>query len=478
MMSTVSSRACNRIHCICADSDPLDARVNSKEALRVLLGSGASGYMPDTLQEVLFEPGLVSWPEVGVSQPDLHRNLPGNLAAMVEGMDRSWLREGAAYEREVAEFGRPRLHRHPALQPGRREYRSFVAAGVSRGVFRLGTRCAEKVRLFFTGKKDGGLRLIVNCRRANQHFESPPATHHFSGPGFCEIMVDEGAELWFGAVDVCAAFYQHKIPGWLSELFSMDPLVAGVLGVTEVDGRPVHPRQKLYPQLAVVPQGWKWGLALVQAAHEQLLDSSSFLDGSRRAVDFMPPPNPKLGPFHSIYVDNLLVEGCDKKSVNEHLEYGIKALEGAGLPLHEKVSACQDLEMLGVRQRGAPPRVELSGKRLTRMWRALDHLIERRRTATSRDIERILGHWCFCALLRRPALSVGRSLYDFARSQYLQPVALWKGALQELRMMRGLLVLLRADLCQPVHEIGTAYDACESGHASVDSELCAKPQKE
>ena len=58
------------------------------------------------------------------------------------------------------------------------------------------------------------------------------------------------------------------------------------------------------------------------------------------------------GPFSSLYVDNLIIEGCDAAEVDQALDDGIKALEAGGLPLHEEERANQDMEVLGVRQLG------------------------------------------------------------------------------------------------------------------------------
>ena len=123
--------------------------------------------------------------------------------------------------------------------------------------------------------------------------------------------------------------------------------------------------------------------------------------------------------------------------MNEKLDEGIAAMRAAGLPLHEEVRATQDLEMLGVRQVGDPPSVRLSASRHMKLWRALGYLTEVRRQASSKQLEKLLGHWIYAALLRRCILSAARSCYDFCRAGYLVEAPLWPSVLSELRAMMG-----------------------------------------
>ena len=57
---------------------------------------------------------------------------------------------------------------------------------------RLGALCSkvsERVRVFFVRKKDGNLRLIVDCRRTNQMFFDPPGVDILTGDRFSQIEV-------------------------------------------------------------------------------------------------------------------------------------------------------------------------------------------------------------------------------------------------------------------------------------------------
>eukprot|EP00974_Lingulodinium_polyedra_P095491 9253624-Lingulodinium_polyedra.AAC.1 len=103
-----------------------------------------------------------------------------------------------------------------------------------------------------------------------------------------------------------------------------------------MDGAELTPDTVLYPLVAVAPMGWSWALFLVQRAHEAILDRAKELDPSRRAVDFRPPPDPAEGPIHSLYVDNVLVEGHDADAVTAARQAASAAFRAAGLDVHEE----------------------------------------------------------------------------------------------------------------------------------------------
>ena len=67
--------------------------------------------------------------------------------------------------------------------------------------------------------------------QAQQPTHPPEAARLFLGPGLCEVYADAVARMWSPRVDVDTAFYQHQIPTWVSELFALELLNAGELGL-------------------------------------------------------------------------------------------------------------------------------------------------------------------------------------------------------------------------------------------------------
>ena len=116
--------------------------------------------------------------------------------------------------------------------------------------------------MFFVKKKDGGLRMVADCRRANQWFGAPPSTRLFSSGGFVNVDAEGSGDLWFGSFDVTNAFYQHGLPRWLRKYFSLPQFLAREVGVGMLEGATVDGDTKCFPQTwPSSPLGWLWGLA-------------------------------------------------------------------------------------------------------------------------------------------------------------------------------------------------------------------------
>eukprot|EP00959_Pyramimonas_sp_CCMP1952_P259455 5424628-Pyramimonas_sp.AAC.1 len=97
---------------------------------------------------------------------------------------------------------------------------------------------------------------------------------------------------------------------------------------------------------------------MVQRIHEHVLDGVPELGPRRRAVDFRPPPRVEDGAVHTVYVDNVLIEGFDQAEVTRLREAACAALQQAGYATHDESDATASMEMLGVEQTGCPGRVQ------------------------------------------------------------------------------------------------------------------------
>ena len=81
----------------------------------------------------------------------------------------------------------------------------------------------------------------------------------FSGAGFGEVETEPGRPLWYAGVDVRNAFFQHRLPAWVSSYFGLDPVTAGELGITSLDGGELRPEARLFPLVNVAPCGLELG---------------------------------------------------------------------------------------------------------------------------------------------------------------------------------------------------------------------------
>ena len=455
---------------------PDGEQIQAQEACQALLGFSGDAYTaePSAMRPYLRE--KVAWPDVGNHPKPLVDRLPEadqqrllrDCLHKQDGCADDFVRSESEFNDLIRECGRPTVYGDPIFKRDRSQYLQFVADGVKRGVFSLGTKRRESVDVFFVCKKDGTLRLIVDCRHSNQRFKPPPGVSLFSAAGFGEVRCESGRPLYYAEVDVRHAFYQHAMPWWLREYFCL-PSVTGAelksVGIYKLAGRFLADDEIIFPQMAVVPMGWCWALYLVQTAHAAILKSE--LDSERCAVDFVPPPRPEDGALYSLYVDNLLVEGHSPEEVTGLMRKAKRAWERAGLVCHGDVEAVSEIEGLGGYLSGSPPVSRTAPRRREKVRQALTFLLERRKEATSRELERLIGHLTFVSLERREILSCFRAVYSFVQAGYSQPHRLWPSVVRELRIFRGVLPLLlrRLDACTDTTV--RLFDACETGHASV-----------
>ena len=65
---------------------------------------------------------------------------------------------------------------------------------------------------------------------------------------------------------------------------------------------------------------------------------------------------------------------------------------------------------------------------------------------SSRQLEVIVGYFTFLSLIRRPMLSLMRSVYAYIKKDFARPRRLWASVQRELRWMASLAPLLVCDL--------------------------------
>ena len=151
-------------------------------------------------------------------------------------------------------------------------------------------------------EKDGKQRLVVDCRASNFHFEDPEHVSLASGASLSSIEIPGGQDLWMSGVDICDAFYHMGLPSSLRPFFCLPRVRAGDLGITELGGQSLGPRDWVRPRFAVLPMGWSHALAFCQRVHETVLSERAGLCDSDRLVDGKVPPPLSLG-VHAEYVD-------------------------------------------------------------------------------------------------------------------------------------------------------------------------------
>ena len=116
--------------------------------------------------------------------------------------------------------------------------------------------------VFFVQKKNGSIRLIIDARITNQRFRTPPGVPLSSAEAFADVECEEGQPVYISTTDVQNCFYRMRMDPELSEYFSLPAVLAGSVGVSEVEGVPVAQAEEIHHCFCCLPMGFSWSLFL------------------------------------------------------------------------------------------------------------------------------------------------------------------------------------------------------------------------
>ncbi|CAK0906231.1 unnamed protein product, partial [Prorocentrum cordatum] len=360
-------------------------------ALRELRGASVCEDLDSPV--VSFDASLVSLPEAG--------NIPVPLGQLLQD-EGDFDVEASIHEQllrtEEAESNLLAAPRQPYmdtnLRGDPRVYARLVKRLADAGMVTYTDTPRERCGLFFARKKTGKQRMVVDCRRANCWFQRPASVALATGSSLGELSVPEGKELYVGHV----AFRDY---------FALPSVKAGDVGMVRLRERPLQPGSRVWPVLAVLPMGWSHALYWCQTIRRSIVSSIPELSAVRRAVAL----------------------------VNA-------ALTQTGLPTHEVCMCDHNADVLGWEIRGEECEIRPERSRLWRLRLALDCLVSRN-TVDPRDVEKVLGHCTFVALLCREHLSIFNSVYSFVRRlRRCAAVSLWESVRWELNAFSSLLGMI------------------------------------
>ena len=403
---------------------------------------------------------LVSLPEVGASVLDASELVDDTGRRILEAYQHSMLREDELLEdpKGVNSYMDEELRNSPSL------YHEFVASLHERNMLDFSHTCHSICTPFFVAKKDHRLRLVLDCRRSNSLFVSPPEMAMPAGYSFSQVQMGPEDQLYVAQSDIRDYFYSIGMPEELRSYFCLP----------QVDLRLVAPEHPLclcsvgavliYPVMKVVPMGWNWAMYLAQRIHTYQSMLAAQVGVDRVVVDSRPVP--KLNqdiPFLLVpYADNLNILGIDKQAVQQAKDQIVSHLQQLGFRTHEEQDSELNAEALGFLLDGRSGRVLPRPRKRDRTRKVLLWLAKQPKVS-GRMLERVIGHCIHFFMLRRECLSIFRSVYDFKQRHYEQRVTLWKSAALECQQAAALLLMCYSDLKREWHSEVTCSDASLSG---------------
>eukprot|EP00438_Fugacium_kawagutii_P023337 Skav200217 [mRNA] locus=scaffold3745:15519:20956:- [translate_table: standard] len=322
------------------------------------------------------------------------------------------------------------------------------------------------VELFFVKKKNGMLRMVVDCRHSNEWFAAPIGVALSTGDALSRIELEPNQKLYFASADLKDAFYHLELPHGIRHLFGLRGVRAGDIGLESVNGVPVPWHQTIYPQLSAVPMGWTWALYLCQTLHERIVGQVG-ADDTSRLSDKKPAPDSTV--LHTEYVDNFHVIGTDEEAVTQLSQSGIRALRGTGLVVHEEEQSSGSAQILGW-EFSSDGTLRPTSRRLWKVRLAILHLLTCGRVS-GQQLERVIGHMSFISMVRREGLSILGDCYTFIQRHYHVPSKLWKSVRRELSIWYGIAPLLWKDLSAEWSTTIYATDASDWGSGVTTSTM-------
>ena len=150
----------------------------------------------------------------------------------------------------------------------------------------------------------------------------------------------------------------------------------------------------------------------------------------------MPAPEISKG-IPAVYVDNFIYTADDPKTACVAFDAVKSRCLELRLPVHEEVRGQQHMTSLGWAFDGKRCEIRPTATRVWRFYLALEHVVMTNPYLNRKQLEVLVGHFTFLALLRRPLLSITHAVYSYIQKGFVRPRRIWPSVLRELRWMRS-----------------------------------------
>ena len=392
-----------------------------------------------------FKLDLLSLPEDTASCPTLEQLLPPDAYSYLEGYHERMLEvpDVFAQREPVVEF------MDASMRFNQKQYHRLVKKLAQ--ISLIGFTCSPLERIgVFAVWKSGKTRqrLIVDARRANQHFRAPPGVSLVSSEGLGKIEVElpeyvdvdtlfgqallHDTQVYLGAADVKDCFHRMRMPPWLRRYFCLPAVPASVVGMAgqQLEDKVLGPRDPVWPCWAVLPMGFTWSLYFAQRANEAgSLSARELLSGTPLA-DRGPPLVIEAGRSdweqHYVYVDNLGLLTGSAARADSAVDDWARGFGDKGLPLHKSEVVSGKVTTLGTELDGERLMASTTLTRVLFLRQAIVGMLQRRKVP-GWALEVLVGHCAFVDLSNRALLSVLHTVYRYMQANYDTPSAPARG---------------------------------------------------
>ena len=169
------------------------------------------------------------------------------------------------------------------------------------------------------------------------------------------------------------------------------------------------------------------------------------------------------------YCDNLNVAATSPELAGEIRDMVVASLQKDGFRTHEEMGPATVATILGVVVDGDGGFIVPTPRRVWRCVKVMRWLSSRP-VVSPKEVQVVLGHVASLVLIQRGALSVPRSLYDFAALVGGRR-KLWNSAGREARILADIIPLVRVDLRAVWSKTAIATDASPEGFGVCETSL-------
>ena len=174
---------------------------------------------------------------------------------------------------------------------------------------------------------------------------------------------------------------------------------------------------------------------------------------------------------YSVYIDDLNIYGNDPIAMEMVQNEYLAAMNSIGLPAKPSKIVRPtdgDIECLGMTVNGRSGDVGVSVKKIHQLRLDTLALLEHE-TCTGTTMAHIIGRWTWCAMARRPLLSVFSSVYRFILISKGRQYPMWSSVRRELQCVAMLAPLLYTNIRSSFMDRVIASDASEFAQGVVST---------
>ncbi|CAE8644665.1 unnamed protein product [Polarella glacialis] len=408
------------------------------------LCSSSAAYSQARKDVLPYTEAKVAWPPEGTAPVPIRRCLPEADGEWLGDWRSPMLNNPEEARIALSSAGIAKAYIDPVLGHNVKTYARFIKQLDKRHMlgFRKASGEAGLMGVFCVAKKNGALRLIFDTRLINCMFKPAPATQLPTASAIASVEIYEDIhddEIFLAAGDLANAFYTLGLPEDLSHLFTLPAIEAGLLGISEISGKPISPDTQLLPFLTVLPMGRSWALRLCQQVLNHAISAAGFKDHQVIADKKAPVIVSRQASGAAGYVDNFAVLGHDRLQVQHQCNQIAKVLRSCGLTVYEEESASSLCDFVGLRFDGKLGTVRIKPDRIRKIRSAIQELLLRNQCSGA-QLEGLIGHATWAILMRREGLALLNHSYAFIAAHSEQQVRLWPAVRRELRQVAALCV--------------------------------------